>query len=119
MGYPEFHTHIVSLWLDTDTKTNKQLYFIANSDKEIWEKVKELRALVYDICLGENSAIKWDNSNQTTIREGLVTDIINHALRGDINYRQIIETHQEQTELKHRHISLVCPPDCEVKLAQS
>ena len=63
--------------------TNEDLYELANSDKEVYEKAELLE-----------DSVKDSDMVRPRLEYGLGSDLLNHAL-GSVDWREIILTHTE------------------------
>ena len=83
-GYSNYATWATALWLDNEPSTNEDLYELANSDKELYEKAETLADSVRD-----------SEMVRPRLEYGLGSDLLNHAL-DSIDWREIILTHIEE-----------------------
>ena len=83
-GYSNYATWATALWLDNEPSTNEDLYELANSDKEVYEKAELLE-----------DSVKDSDMVRPRLEYGLGSDLLNHAL-GSIDWREIILAHTEE-----------------------
>ena len=82
-GYSNYPTWATSLWLDNEMPSNEYLYKLANSDKDVIEKVDEL-----------SNYVEYYFIDDFCSPNGLGCDLLGYALER-INWREIIESHKE------------------------
>ena len=83
-GYSNYATWATALWLDNEPSTNEDLYELANSDKEVYEKAELLE-----------DSVKDSDMVRPRLEYGLGSDLLNYAL-GSVDWREIILAHTEE-----------------------